>query len=73
MNSQPSQMRTVVCYVVRHSLTIQTMIKSVSIFLISLLLLTSSYGQSKQDKKVSKTLDELIPKRLTEIAPDLML
>ena len=45
------------------------MIKSLCFFLISLLLLTSSYGQSKQDKKLSKSLDELIPKRLTEIAP----
>lgn len=45
------------------------MIKSFCIFLISLLFLTSSYGQSKQDRKLSKSLDELIPKRLTEIAP----
>lgn len=45
------------------------MIKSLSVFLISVLLLTSSFGQSKQDKELSKSLDELIPKRLTEIAP----
>jgi CubicO group peptidase (beta-lactamase class C family) len=45
------------------------MIKSLSLFLISLLVLTSCFGQSKQDKKLSKTLDELIPKRLTEISP----
>jgi CubicO group peptidase (beta-lactamase class C family) len=45
------------------------MIKSLCFFLIFLLLLTSSYGQSKQDKKLLKSLDELIPKRLTEIAP----
>lgn len=45
------------------------MIKSLCFFLVSVLLLTSSFGQSKQDKKLSKSLDELIPKRLTEIAP----
>ena len=45
------------------------MIKSLCFFLISLLLLTSSFGQSKQDKIFSKSLEELIPKRLTEIAP----
>jgi len=45
------------------------MIKSISVFLISLFLLTSSFGQSKQDKKLSKNLDKLIQKRLTEIAP----
>jgi CubicO group peptidase (beta-lactamase class C family) len=45
------------------------MIKSHCFFLVSVLLLTSSFGQSKQDKKLSKSLDELIPKRLTEIAP----
>lgn len=45
------------------------MIKSLCFFLISVLLLTSSFGQSKQDKKLSKSLDKLIPKRLTEIAP----
>ncbi|MBS1757073.1 MAG: beta-lactamase family protein [Bacteroidetes bacterium] len=45
------------------------MIKSLCFFLISLLFLTSSYGQNKQEKKLSKSLDELIPKRLTEIAP----
>ncbi|MBS1512808.1 MAG: beta-lactamase family protein [Bacteroidetes bacterium] len=45
------------------------MIKSLYLFIISLLLLTNSYGQSKQAKKLSKNLDELIPKRLTEIAP----
>lgn len=45
------------------------MIKSLCLFLISGLLLTSSFGQSKQDKKLTKSLDELIPKRLTEIAP----
>ncbi len=45
------------------------MIKLIFFALISLLFLTSSYGQSRQDKKLSKSLDELIPKRLTEIAP----
>jgi CubicO group peptidase (beta-lactamase class C family) len=45
------------------------MIKSLSLFLISFLLLTNCIGQGKQDKKISKTLDELIPERLTEIAP----
>ncbi len=45
------------------------MIKSLCFFLISLLLVTTSLGQSKQDKKLSKNLDELIPQRLTEIAP----
>lgn len=45
------------------------MIKSLSLFLISFLLLTSCFGQSKQDKIILKTLDELIPERLTEIAP----
>ena len=45
------------------------MIKSLCLFLISGLLLTSSFGQSKQNKKLTKSLDELIPKRLTEIAP----
>ena len=52
-----------------HSLTIQTMIKSLYLFLISFLLLTTSFGQSKQDKRLSKSLDKLIPKRLAEIAP----
>ncbi|MBS1648284.1 MAG: beta-lactamase family protein [Bacteroidetes bacterium] len=45
------------------------MIKPFCFFLISLLFLTSSYGQSKHDRKLSKSLDELIPKRLKEIAP----
>ena len=45
------------------------MIKSLSLFLVSFLLLTCCFGQSNQDKKISKTLDELIPNRLTEIAP----
>ena len=45
------------------------MIRLLSLFLISVLLLASSFGQSKQDKKITKSLDELIPKRLTEIAP----
>ena len=45
------------------------MIKSLSVFLISVLELTISFGQTKIDKKLSKSLDELIPKRLTEIAP----
>lgn len=43
--------------------------KSLLLFFISVLLLTSSFGQNKQDKKITKSLDELIPKRLTEIAP----
>jgi CubicO group peptidase (beta-lactamase class C family) len=59
----------VVRYAIGHSLTIQTMIKPLCFFLISVLLVTSSFGQSKPDKKLSKNLDELIPKRLTEIAP----
>ena len=45
------------------------MTKSFSLFLISFLLLTISFGQSRQDKKITKSLDELIPKRMTEIAP----
>ncbi|MDP4260251.1 MAG: serine hydrolase [Bacteroidota bacterium] len=45
------------------------MIKSLSLSLIALLLLICCYGQSKEDKILSKTLDELIPKRLTGIAP----
>ena len=45
------------------------MIRSLSIFLVSFLLLTCCFGQNKQDKKISKALDELIPNRLTEIAP----
>lgn len=45
------------------------MIKSLCFFPIFLFLLTPSFGQSKQDKKLSKSLDELIPKRLTDIAP----
>lgn len=34
-----------------------------------LILQTSSYGQSKQDKKIVAALDELIPKRLPAVAP----
>lgn len=34
-----------------------------------LILQTSSYGQSKQDKKIEAALDELIPKRLPAVAP----
>lgn len=45
------------------------MSKSFCFFLISLSLMASSFGQGKQDKKLSSSLDELIPKRLTEIAP----
>ncbi len=45
------------------------MIKSLSLFLVSFLLLTGCPGQSKQDKKISKTLDELITNRLKWIAP----
>ena len=45
------------------------MYKSLSLLFILVLLLTSSFGQSKQDKKIAKSLDELIPKRLKEIAP----
>jgi CubicO group peptidase (beta-lactamase class C family) len=45
------------------------MIKALFLSLISLLLQTGSFGQNKEDKKLSKGLDELIPKRLTEIAP----
>ena len=44
------------------------MIRALYLFLISVLL-TISFGQSKQDKKLSKTLDELIANRFTEIAP----
>ncbi|MGN6194693.1 MAG: serine hydrolase [Ginsengibacter sp.] len=45
------------------------MIKSLSLFLISFLWLTSCFAQSKTDKKISKAIDELIPGRLKEIAP----
>ena len=45
------------------------MIRSLSFFLISVLLLTNSFGQGKQNKKLSTSLDELIPKRLMAIAP----
>jgi CubicO group peptidase (beta-lactamase class C family) len=45
------------------------MIKSLYFFLTGILLVINSYGQSKQDKKMLKSLDELIPKRLTNIAP----
>jgi CubicO group peptidase (beta-lactamase class C family) len=45
------------------------MIRSLYLFIISVFLFTSSFGQSKQDKKLSKNLDELIPKRFTEISP----
>jgi CubicO group peptidase (beta-lactamase class C family) len=45
------------------------MIKSFFLFLISVLLLSSSFGQSKEDKKISKSLDDLIPNRLKEILP----
>lgn len=45
------------------------MIKILSVFFILVLVITSSFGQRKQDKKLSKSLDELIPKRLIEIAP----
>lgn len=44
------------------------MIKSFNLFFISLLLITTSIGQSKQDKQLSKTLDKLITNRLKEIA-----
>lgn len=43
--------------------------KSLLLFIISIFLLTNSYGQSKQDKKIAKKLDELISKRFTDIAP----
>jgi CubicO group peptidase (beta-lactamase class C family) len=45
------------------------MIKSLTVILISIFFLTSSFGQNRQDIKLSKNLDELIPKRLIEIAP----
>jgi CubicO group peptidase (beta-lactamase class C family) len=45
------------------------MIKPFSLFLLFVLLFTSSFGQSRQDKKISKSLDELISKRFTEISP----
>jgi len=45
------------------------MIRAFYLFLISVLVLTSSFGQSKRDKKLSTSLDELILKRLAEIAP----
>jgi len=43
--------------------------KLISLFIILLLFVASSFGQIKQDGKLAKSLDELIPKRLTEIAP----
>ncbi len=48
---------------------ISKMFKSLFIIIVSVLLQTSSFGQIKQDKKLSATLDELIPERLPEIAP----
>lgn len=46
------------------------MSKSFFLFIISLLLLTGISGQVKQDKKITEILDQLIPERLPEIAPD---
>jgi CubicO group peptidase (beta-lactamase class C family) len=43
--------------------------KSLLLFFIAVSFLTNSFGQNKQDKTTANTLDELIPKRLTEIAP----
>ena len=46
------------------------MIRSVSLFLLPLFLQINSLGQIRQDKtSFSKRLDELITKRLTDIAP----
>jgi CubicO group peptidase (beta-lactamase class C family) len=45
------------------------MIRLLSLFLVSFILLTNCFGQSKQDKKISKALDELISNQLSDIAP----
>ena len=45
------------------------MSKLLTAFIIATLLLESIYGQGNQDSTISKTLDELIPKRFTAIAP----
>ncbi|MEP6948766.1 MAG: serine hydrolase domain-containing protein [Ginsengibacter sp.] len=45
------------------------MYKSVLIFFVCLFFLNVVYGQSKQDKQLSKSLDELITQRLPNIAP----
>ena len=45
------------------------MIKSLCLLLFSGSMLTGSFAQSRQDKSLTKRLDELIPGRLTEIAP----
>ena len=39
----------------------------IKLLFLSILLLINSYGQSKQDKKLTKSLNALIPKRLTAI------
>ena len=43
--------------------------KSLYLLLILVLLVAHSHGQNKEDKKLANNLDELIPKRLTDIAP----
>ncbi len=46
-----------------------TMNRSLFVLVISVLLLTSSFGQNKENKKIAKAFDELIPERLADIAP----
>jgi len=45
------------------------MIKSFAFLSLVLFLRTNSYGQRKEEKRLAATLDNLIPKRLTAIAP----
>ena len=45
------------------------MIKLFALLSLVLFLRTNSYGQRKEEKKLAATLDNLIPKRLTAIAP----
>ena len=59
----------VMCHAFRLTLLKLNMHKLISLLIILLLFLTSTFGQSKQNKNIVKSLDELIPKRLTEIAP----
>jgi len=45
------------------------MIKLFALLSLVLFLPTNSYGQRKEEKRLATTLDNLIPKRLTSIAP----
>ena len=47
----------------------RNMNKSLSLFIVSVLLLTSSYAQSKQDKELAQSLDDLLTKRFASVAP----